>query len=211
LFFNCLEKGIGIYISLTIKKTKIMKKYLLFATTLVSSIALYAQQEPDQMVIKGSKHTDMAHTPQQIIDSLHKRFPDAKSIDYYQTPATAAKNGWTVSQEDDLDWGNEIEYYTLKFKRSDFQYYALFKANGTLVSSKYEETEAHLPDAVTAAIKQLGATDYKEYKLYSKKYFKTVNEGKTKEYYEITGIKISDNKTKKTITMDATGKVLKVS
>jgi hypothetical protein len=188
-----------------------MKKYLLIATTLVSSIALYAQQEPDQMVIKGSKHTDMAHTPQQIIDSLHKRFPDAKSIDYYQTPATAAKNGWTVSQEDALDWGNEVEYYTLKFKRSDFQYYALFKADGTLVSSKYEETEANLPDAVTAAIKQLGATDYKEYKLYSKKYFKTVQEGKTKEYYEITGIKISDNKTKKTITMDATGKVLKVS
>ena len=188
-----------------------MKKYLLIATTLVSSIALYAQQEPDKMIIKGSKQTDMAHTPQQIIDSLHKRFPDAKSIDYYQTPAAAAKNGWTVSQEDDLDWGNEVEYYTLKFKRSDFQYYALFKADGTLVSSKYEETEANLPYAVTTAIKQLGATDYKEYKLYSKKYFKTVQEGKMKDYYEITGIKTSDNKTKKTITMDATGKVLKVN
>jgi len=187
-----------------------MKKYLLIATSLVSSVALYAQLEPDKMVIQGSKQTDMAHTPQQIIDSLHKRFPDAKSIDYYQTPAEAAKNGWTVSQEDDLDWGNEAEYYTLQFKRSDFQYYALFRADGTLVSSKYEETEAHLPEAVTTAIKQLGATDYVEYKLYSKKYFKTVQEGKMKEYYEITGIKISDNKTKKTITMDATGKVLKV-
>src|SRR6186713_3365773 len=114
-----------------------MKKYLLITTTLVSSIALYAQQEPDQMVIAGSKQTDMAHTPQQIIDSLHKRFPDAKSIDYWQTPAAAAKNGWTVSQEDDLDWGNEAEHYTLQFKRSDFQYYALFRADGTLVSSKY--------------------------------------------------------------------------
>ena len=188
-----------------------MKKYLLIAASLASSIALYAQLEPDKMVIQGSKQTDMAHTPQQIIDSLHKRFPDAKSIDYYQTPAEAAKNGWTVSQEDDLDWGNEAEYYTLQFKRSDFQYYALFKADGTLVSSKYEETEAHLPEAVTTAIKQLGATDYKEYRLYSKKYFKTVQEGKMKEYYEITGINKSDNKTKKMITMDATGKVLKVS
>jgi len=187
-----------------------MKKYLLFATTLVSSIALYAQQEPDQMVIKGSKHTDMAHTPQQIIDSLHKRFPDAKSIDYYETPATAAKNGWTVSQEDDLDYGNEIEYYTLKFKRSDFVYYALFKADGTLVSSKYEEPDTQLPDSVTTSIKQLAASDYKDYKLYSKKYFKTIHEGKTKEYYEITGIKKSDNKTKKLITMDQSGKVLKV-
>jgi len=185
-----------------------MKKYLLIASALLLSIAVKAQQ--DEMIIKGSKHTDMQHTPQQIIDSLHKRFPDAKSIDYYETPATAAKNGWTVSQEDDLDWGNEAEYYTLQFKRSDFQYYALFRADGTLVSSKYEETEAHLPEAVTTAIKQLGATEYVEYKLYSKKYFKTVQEGKMKEYYEITGIKISDNKTKKTITMDATGKVLKV-
>jgi hypothetical protein len=79
------------------------------------------------------------------------------------------------------------------------------------VSSKYEETDTHLPDAVTTAIKQLGANDYKEYKLYSKKYFKTVHEGKTKEYYEITGINKSDNKTKKTITMDGTGKVLKVN
>ena len=187
-----------------------MKKFLLIATALVSSIGLYAQ-EPDKMVIKGSKHTDMSHTPQQIIDSLHKRFPNADSIDYYKTPAAAAKNGWAVSQEDDLDWGNEIEYYTIKFKRSDFQYYALFKANGTLVSSKYEETDTHLPEAVVTAIKQLAADKYKDYTLYSKKYFKTVHEGKTKEYYEITGIKKSDNKTMKTITMDATGKVLKES
>ena len=86
-----------------------------------------------------------------------------------------------------------------------------FKADGTLVSSKYEETDASLPEAVTTAIKNLGANDYKDYKLYSKKYFKTVHQGKLKEYYEITGISKTDNKTKKMITMDATGKVLKVS
>ena len=188
-----------------------MKKYLLIATLLLS-IAVYAQQQqPDEMVIRGSKPTTMEATPKQIIDSLHKRFPNAKSIDYYQTPAIAAKNGWAVSQEDDLEWGNEIEYYTLRFKRSDFQYYALFKANGTLVSSKYEETEAHLPEAVTTAIKTLGVTDYKDYKLYSKKYFKQVNQGKAKEYYEITGISKTDNTSKKMITMDPTGKVLKVN
>jgi hypothetical protein len=185
-----------------------MKKYLLFATALVlSSIAVNAQ---DEMVIRGSKPTTMEATPHQIIDSLHKRFPNAKSIDYYETPAIAAKNGWTVSQEEDLDYGSEIDYYTVKFKRSDFQYYALFKADGTLVSSKYEEPDTQLPDSVTTAIKTLGAADYKDYKLYSKKYFKTVHQGKTKEYYEITGIKKSDNKTKKMITMDQSGKVLKV-
>ena len=184
-----------------------MKKYLLFSTALALSIAVNAQ---DEMVIKGSKPTTMEATPKQIIDSLHKRFPNAKSINYYETPAIAAKNGWTVSQESDLDFGSEIEFYTLSFKRSDFQYYALFKADGTLVSSKYEEPEANLPDAVTTAIKTLGATDYQDYKLYSKKYFKTVHEGKLKEYYEITGIKKSDNKTMKVITMDPTGKVLKV-
>ena len=188
-----------------------MKTYLLIATALVLSIAGYSQSEPDELVIRGSKPTTMEATPKQIIDSLHKRFPDAKSIDYYQTPAAAAKNGWTVSQEDDLEWGNEIEYYTLSFKRSDFQWYALYKADGTLVSSKYEETEANLPEAVTTAIKTLGANDYKDYKLYSKKYFKTVHQGKLKEYYEITGISKTDNKTKKMITMDPTGKVLKVN
>jgi len=188
-----------------------MKAYLLIAAALVISSAVNAQQVDDEMVIRGSKHTSMEATPKQIIDSLHKRFPNADSIDYYQTPATAAKNGWAVSQEDDLDFGNEIEFYTLSFKRSDFQYYALFKADGTLVSSKYEETEANLPEAVTTAIKTLGANDYKDYQLYSKKYFKTVHQGKLKEYYEITGINKNDNKTKKMITMDPTGKVLKVS
>ena len=188
-----------------------MKPYFLFAAALVFSSAVYAQQIDDEMVIRGSKPTTMEATPKQIIDSLHKRFPNADSIDYYQTPAQAAKNGWAVSQDDDLDFGNEIEFYTLSFKRSDFQYYALFKADGTLVSSKYEETDASLPEAVTTAIKNLGANDYKDYKLYSKKYFKTVHQGKLKEYYEITGISKTDNKTKKMITMDATGKVLKVS
>ena len=185
--------------------------HLLTATAIVLSITVCAQAPQDEMVIRGSKPTTMEATPKQIIDSLLKRFPNAESIDYYQTPAIAAKNGWTVSQEDDLDFGNEIDYYTLGFKRSDFQYYALFRADGTLVSSKYEEAEANLPEAVTTAIKTLGANEYKEYKLYSKKYFKTVHNGKQKEYYEITGINKADNKTKKMITMDATGKVLKVS
>ena len=185
-----------------------MKKYLLFTTALVLSIVVNAQ---DELVIKGSKPTTMEATPKQIIDSLNKRFPNAKSIHYYETPAIAAKNGWTVSQESDLDFNSEIDYYTLSFKRSDFKYYALYKADGTLVSAKYEETEANLPAAVTTAIKQLAASDYKEYKLYSKKYFKQVNQGKMKEYYEITGVKKTDAKAKKTITMDATGKVLKVS
>ena len=40
-----------------------MKKYLLIATALALSIALYAQQEPDEMVIHGSKHTDYGGTP----------------------------------------------------------------------------------------------------------------------------------------------------
>jgi hypothetical protein len=194
------------------KTKKIMKTNLLITTALVLSITVNAQQQPpDELVIRGSKPTTMEATPKQIIDSLHKRFPNAQSIDYYQTPAVAAKNGWAVSQEDDLEWGNEIEYYTLSFKRTDFQYYALFKADGTLVSSKYEETEANLPEAVTTAIKTLAATDYKDYKLYSKKYFKQVNQGKLKEYYEITGISKTDNTSKKMITMDPTGKVLKVN
>lgn len=187
-----------------------MKKYLLIAAGLVLSIAGYSQTG-NELVISGSKETTMQLTPQQVIDTLHKRFPNAKSVHYYETPAAAAKNGWAVTAEDNLNYGEEVDYYTVSFKRSDFQYYALFKANGTLVSSKYQETDANLPEAVKTSIKHLASTpDYKDYKLYSKKYYKQVDQGKMKEYYEIVGISKTDNKTKKMITMDPTGKVLKV-
>jgi hypothetical protein len=183
-----------------------MKKYLLIAAVLITSTAVQAQQE--DMVLKGSKQTTMTATPKQIIDSLHKRFPNAESIDYYQTPALAAKNGWTVSAEDNSGPGAVMQYYTLSFKRSDFKYYALFKPDGTLVSSKYQENDANLPEAVTTAIKEIAEGDaYKDYTLYSKNYFKVINYGKASEYYEITGIKKTDN-SKKEITMDPTGKII---
>jgi hypothetical protein len=188
-----------------------MKKYLLIAAWLVLSIAGYSQQG-GELVIKGSKQITTELTPKQVIDTLHKRFPNAKSIHYYETPAAAAKNGWAVTAEDNLNYGEEVDYYTISFKRSDFQYYALCKANGTVVSYKYQETDANLPEAVKASIKQLAATpEYKDYKLYSKKYYKQVDQGKMKEYYEIVGISKTDGKTTKMITMDPTGKVLKVS
>ena len=183
-----------------------MKKLLSMAIAISSSILLYAQ-EPD-IVITGSNKITKELTPQQIIDSLHKRFPNAKAVEYYQTSAAAVKAGWAVTEEDNLGSSDQLDYYTLKFKNAEFQYYGLYKADGTLVRSKYEETDAHLPEAVKASIMQLKGDKYKDYMLLSKKYYKTVDNDKHNEYYEIIGIKNGSNEKKK-IILDANGTVLK--
>jgi len=185
-----------------------MKKQLIFALALFISAFSFAQQ--DDIVIQASKKTTKELTPTQIIDSLNRLFPDAKSVDYYETPARAVTNGWEVTAEDNLSTSDEIQYYTVSFKRSDFQYYALFRADGLLVKSKYQEKETQLPEAVKTSLMQLKTTAYKDYILYSKEYFKEVNQDKSKEYYQIVAVNKTNEKDKKTVILDPTGKVLKV-
>jgi len=185
-----------------------MKKQLIFALALFISAFAFAQK--DDIVIQASKKTTKELTPTQIIDSLNKLFPDAKSLEYYETPARAVNNGWAVTEEDNLPSGEEVQYYTVSFKRSDFQYYALFRADGLLVMSKFQEKETLLPEAVKTSLLNLKNTDYKDYILYSKDYFKEVNQGKQKEYYQVVAVNKTNEKDKKTVILDPTGKVLKV-
>ena len=109
-----------------------MKKLLMMALLAAMSTSSFAQDEA-QRTIKASKPIDQKATPQQVIDTLKKRFPNAKSVQYYETSGATAK-GWTVSTDDHSGYSDDARYYTLKFKRDDFQYYALFEADGTLVA-----------------------------------------------------------------------------
>jgi hypothetical protein len=183
-----------------------MKKLLLMAAAISLSNFLVAQQ-PD-IVISGSNKITKELTPQQIIDSLQKRFPNAKAVEYYQTSPAAVKAGWAINEQDNLGSDDQLDYYTLSFKNEDFQYYGLYKPDGTLVKSKYEETDANLPDAVKTSLKNLAGTNYKDYDLLSKKYYKRVNNNTHKEYYEVVAVKKGTNE-KKTVTLNADGTVLK--
>ena len=167
-----------------------MKSYFIFSLLVLASLAMQAQ---DELVIKGTKKITKKLTPQQVIDSLEARFPNAKSVNYYQVSATAAKNGWEVTEEDNLEPGSEVEYYTLSFKRDDFQYYRLYKPDGTLVMSKQEQKDVALPEPVVTSIRSI-AKDYPGYKLKSKTYYKRSNYEKNKEYYEVVATNGKEDK-----------------
>ena len=183
-----------------------MKKFLMVALIVAISAVSFGQTA-GELTIKGSKAVTKDSTPQQVIDTLKKRFPNAEAVQYYQTSAAAA-NGWAVSAEDRLG-GDVPEYYTIKFKREDFQYYALFEANGTLIKSEFQQKDIELPEAVTAALLKLKAEKYPDYQLLTKDYFKLENYDMHKDYYEITAVKTSDPSKKKIVIVDPTGKIIK--
>ena len=160
-----------------------------YILTLISLLT----QAQDEIVLKGTKKITKKLTPQQVIDSLEARFPNAKSVNYYKGGAEAAKNGWDVTAEDDLGADAEITYYTLSFKRDDFKYYGLYKADGTLLRSKSEETDVALPEAVVKSIKSI-ASQYRGYKVTSKTHFKRYDHTKNTEHYEIIAKKGKETK-----------------
>ena len=184
-----------------------MKKFLML-TLIVTVSAVSFGQTSGELTIKGSKTVTEESTPQQVIDTLKKRFPNAEAVHYYKT-STATANGWAVSSEDGLVHGDAPEYYTIKFKREDFQYYALFEANGTLVKSEFQQKDVELPEAVKASLLKLKAEKYPDYQLLTKDYFKYEDYDMHKDYYEITAVKISDNTQKKVVVVDPTGKIIK--
>lgn len=184
-----------------------MKKLILFALSTLLTISLYAQQD---IVIKASKKTTIAATPRQIIDSLKKRFPNAKAIQSYKTPASGIKSGWNITEEDNTGFGDDIDAYTLSFKRDDFKYYALYKADGTLLKAKYEQYGATLPDPAKEALTKLAGKEYNNYTVQSRTYYRTVDYGKNKSYYQVLAVNKKNPKIKKMITVDGAGKVIKV-
>ena len=183
-----------------------MKKLLMVALIVAISAVSFGQTAAS--TLKASKMTTKDSTPQQVIDTLKKRFPNAEAVQYYQTSAAAA-NGWAVSAEDQLG-GDVPEYYTIKFKRHDFQYYALFEANGTLVKSEFQQKNVELPEAVKASLLKLKAEKYPDYQLITKDYFKVENYDMHKDYYQITAVKTSDATQSKIVTVDPTGKIISV-
>jgi hypothetical protein len=160
----------------------------------------------DEITITGTNRINKKLTPQQVIDSLEARFPDAKSVVYYKIPADAAKKGWTITVDDNIDEEASIEYYTIKFKRHDFQYYGLYKPDGTLVMSKYKETITHIPESIKESLQQL-SKQYPGYKVKSKTYYRNTSYSNSKEYFEFMA---SNGKNKKKVIYDGDGVLVKV-
>jgi hypothetical protein len=160
-----------------------MKKYLLTTFVLMIAVSFLAQAQ-DDLVIKGSKQMNKKMTPQQVIDSLNKRFPDAESVKYFKAPSDVVQQGWTVTEDDNLTSGDEIDYYTITFKQKGMDYYGLYDKDGNLLQLRVEETSATLPEPIQNSIKLLSQS-HPGYKIVSKNYYKNQNYNKNKEYYEI--------------------------
>jgi hypothetical protein len=159
-----------------------MKRFLL--AQLIILLSLYSSAQED-LVIKGTKKVDKKYTPQQVIDSINKRFPDAKAVAYYETTPATIERGWTVTTEDNLNASADVDYYTVSFKQEGLQYYGLYDRNGQLLECKIQQKLDELPEPVVASLKAI-AKDYPGYKVVEKNYFKQQNYSKHKEYYEVT-------------------------
>ena len=186
-----------------------MKHFLITGFCLLSTTLMYAQATED-VVLSGSRKTTKGATPQQVIDSLEHRFPNAQAVQYYETSAKTLENGWAVTEEKKTWAADEVTFYTLNFKRDDFNYYAVYDKEGHLMNSKYEQKLDSLPTAVISSIKKLAGDKYKEYDIISETYYKTVNYSKSKEYYEIKAINKANKKIVKTIIMAPDGTLIKV-
>lgn len=180
-----------------------MKKCLFVSIIILLPFLINAQE--DELVIKGTKKITEKMTPQQVVDSLNKRFPNAKAVQYYQIPADSAKRGWAISEEDNLDPSAEVDYYTISFKQEGLKYYGLYDKDGKLLQCKIEESVDKLPDPVRNTLMNI-STQYPGFKVTSKTYFRNQNYSKSKEYYEVVA-KRGDETKKLYLTPD--GKIIK--
>lgn len=180
-----------------------MKKY--FSAIILIALCFSANAQ-DDLVITGTKKITKELTPQQIIDSLEKRFPNAKSVQYYQVPASGVSNGWSVTEDDNMDVSQEVDYYTLKFKNNKLNYWGLYSSDGTLLQAKIEEKAVTLPTAVKNSLMAI-KNDYPGYKVISKNYYKNQNYKKSKEYYQVSA---SNGTTVKHFYYEPNGTLIKV-
>ena len=183
-----------------------MKKYSLLAFAALICSLTFAQD--DAIIIKGTGSSKITKdmTPQQVIDTLNKRFPDAKSIEYYKVDSAAIQKGWNITEADNLDPYETIDYYTVSFKRENMKYYALFHADGTLIKSRLQENSVSLPEPIKASLMDL-KTQYPTYKLVSKTFYRNTDYSKQQEYYEIVA---KDGKKQKRIFYKADGTIIKI-
>ena len=158
-----------------------MKKYFMLLPAILMLSLVYAQEE---YMLSGSRKISKKETPQAIIDSLNKRFPNAKAVQSFKVPKDAAAKGWEITESDKIPPDEEVEYYVIDFKRDDFKYYAMYDRNGNLLRSKYEENSATLPEPVKTALMSI-KDKYPGYKLKEKTHYKNQNSSKSEEYYEV--------------------------
>jgi hypothetical protein len=183
-----------------------MKKISILLLVIAYSALVNSQEG---IVIQASNKVKKEVTPKQVIDSLHKLFPNAKSVQYYKTPAHVARNGWEVEEEYNLAPGDEVDMYTISFENEKVKYYALFDAEGHLQMSKYEEYNTKFPEPVKATVDNLIADKYKGYQVLSKTHYKKVNYSKKSEFYEVVLVNKANKKDKKTLEISPEGQVIK--
>lgn len=158
-----------------------MKNYLLLLTIIAS--LNYAVGQEDELIINGTIKINRQLTPPQVIDSLYKIFPKAMILEYYQMPAYAARNGWTVAETDSLVSYGAPDCYLIIIKRGDLKFYSLFSAEGLMVMTKLRENVTELPPDIKASLKTI-QQDYPGYKVRSTAYYK--NQDRSRHlYYEI--------------------------
>jgi hypothetical protein len=179
-----------------------MKKYLVA----LSILSLPFLSNAQELVIKGTKPVTKQYTPQQVIDSIQKRFPNATAVKYYKSDAETAQKGWAVTTDDNLDAGASVDYYTVSFKQEGLQYYGLYNSEGTLVEYKIQQKMNDLPEKVVTSLKSL-SKDYPGYKVVDKTYYMTKNHSKAKEYYQVTA---SNGKQKKEVYYSENGDFIKM-
>jgi hypothetical protein len=149
--------------------------------------------QDNQIVIRGTVPISRSATPRQVIDSLNRTFPDARSVHYYKVPADAVERGWQVTKEDNLTPGKSLDYYTISFNKGNTKYYSLFASDGRLIRSKLEQPVTSLPPAVRFSIHSLGK-QYPGYRVISKTFLKTINRRSEDELYEVVAQKGKDQK-----------------
>jgi hypothetical protein len=179
-----------------------MKRYLIGLII----IALPFLSNSQDLVIKGTKPVSKKYTPQEVIDSLQKTFPNAQSVKYYKADAATTEKGWAVTTDDGLSQSSDVDYYTISFKQEGLQYYGLYDQHGTLVEYKIQQKMNELPEKVVTSLKSL-SKDYPGYKVVDKTYYMQKNNSKAKEYYQVTA---SNGKQKKQVYYSENGDFIKM-
>jgi len=179
-----------------------MKRYLI-AQLAILLLPFFSNAQ--DLVIKGTKPVTKQYTPQEVLDSLQKAFPNATSVKYYKENAATAKKGWAVTADDQLA-SNDVDYYTISFKQEGLQYYGLYDQHGTLVEYKIEQKMETLPEKVVTSLHSMKKF-LPGYKVVSKNFFMTKNSGTSKDYYQITA---SNGKETKELFYSADGVLTKV-
>lgn len=159
-----------------------MKKQFLLIP--VIACFMYAMGQEDELIISGTTKINRQLTPQPVIDSFYKTFPQAIALEYYQVSSYAARSAWTVDEADSLVSLGDENCYLLIIKRDGLKFYSLFSAGGELVMTKLKEEDVTaLPSPVQASLRTIHK-DYPGYRIRSQAFYKNQDHARHL-YYEV--------------------------